>query len=240
MHGEHERHAPRHLEQPVDQRRERCTRIDVRRPVQRHDAVAAGRETQVGARRVRLDRAAHHLVAVDHDVADALDALGRHALAQQVLVTVARGRPQHVGDRVGHEPVDLFGHAPVATAQPSLEMHDRDPQLRADHRAGSGRIDVADHDDPVGLLRHRHLLVGDHHAAGLLGVRTAADLEVEMRLRHREVAEERIGHVRIVVLAGVHDRRPAPGLLRQRMVQRRDLHEVRARRRDQVDVLHRP
>jgi hypothetical protein len=47
--------------------------------------------------------------------------------------------------------------------------------------------------------------------------------------------EERIGHVRVVVLAGVDDPRAAPRLRLQRMVQRRDLHEVRARGGDEID-----
>ena len=86
-----------------------------------------------------------------------------------------------------------------------------------------------------GFSRHRHLLVGDHHAAGLLGMAAAADLEVEVRRRQPEVAEERVRHVRVVVLAGVHDLRPAPGLAGERVVERRDLHEIRPRGGDQVD-----
>ena len=37
--------------------------------------------------------------------------------------------------------------------------------------------------------------------------RAAADFEVEMRRRQAQVAEERVRHVRVVVLAGVDDAR---------------------------------
>ena len=87
-----------------------------------------------------------------------------------------------------------------------------------------------------GPLRDAHLLVGDHHAAGLLGVAAAADFEMKMRLRQAQVAEERVRHVGVVVLAGVHDARRAPGSRCERVVERRDLHEVRARRGDEMDL----
>ncbi len=87
-----------------------------------------------------------------------------------------------------------------------------------------------------GCSRCATFLVGNHDPAGLLGVAPAADLEVEMRRGQAQVPEERIRHVRVVVLARVHDRRTAPRLARQRVVQGRDLHEVGSRGRDQVDV----
>jgi hypothetical protein len=66
-------------------------------------------------------------------------------------------------------------------------------------------------------------------------VRAAAYFQVVGRLGQAEVAEERVRHVRVVVLPGVHDARGAPALTRQLVVQRRDLHEIRTRGGDQVD-----
>jgi hypothetical protein len=66
-------------------------------------------------------------------------------------------------------------------------------------------------------------------------MRAAADPQVVCGLGQEQVAEEGFGHVRVVVLTGVHDPRLAPVLARQRMVEGRHFHEVRARGGDQVD-----
>ena len=63
---------------------------------------------------VKLGIRTVHLEAVEHDVADARDPLRRNAFRQQILVTVGRGRPQHVGDGIGGDAVDFLGHRPVA------------------------------------------------------------------------------------------------------------------------------
>ena len=117
-------------------------------------------------------------------------------------------------------------------------MHDRNPGLRSYHRACGGRIDIADHDDPIGTLLGDDPFVADHDPARLLRVRAAADLEMEIRLGHAEVTEKGVRHPGVVVLAGVDNPRPAPAGSRQRMVERRDLHEIRPRRGDQVHGEH--
>src|SRR6185436_19254959 len=99
--------------------------------MQRDDTVIARLQAHRGARAVGLDLAAHNLERVDHDVADTIDLRSRHAFAREVLVGVGRWRPQYVADRVGDQAVYLFGHAPVAAAQSSLEVHHRDPELGA-------------------------------------------------------------------------------------------------------------
>ena len=151
---------------------------------------------------------------------------GRHPLRVQVGVGVPGRGPQQVADRVGDQAVDLLGHVPVAAAQPGLEVHHRDPQLCAHHGAGGGGIHVAHYDERVGALALRHSLVGDHGAAGLLGVRTAADLQMVGGVGQRQIAEEGIRHIGVVVLPGMHDAWCAPALARQLVVQGRHLHEI--------------
>ena len=209
--------------------------VDVRRPVKRHDGVVAALESHRVASAVRLDLRTHHLERVDHDVADAVDLVRGHPFAREVFVRVRGRRPEDVTDRVGHQSVDFLGHAAVAAAEPGLQVHDRNPEFGADLCAGGGRIHVAHHHDPVRLLARCHLLVRDHHPAGLLCVRAAADLEVKVRARQPEVAKKRVRHVGVVVLPGVDDLRPAPRLAGERVVERRNFHEIRACRRDEVD-----
>jgi hypothetical protein len=62
----------------------------------------------------------------------------------------------------------------------------------------------------------------------------AADLQVMRGFRQAQIPKERIRHVRIVVLAGVHKVRAAPASARKLMIERRDLHEIGSRSCDQV------
>ena len=59
-------------------------------------------------------------------------------------------------------------------------------------------------------------------------VRAGADAEEDVGLGQAELAEEDVGHLRVVVLAGVDERDLGSGLL-ERTVDGRSLHEVRAR-----------
>ena len=100
------------------------------------------------------------------------------------------------------------------------------PSFGADQGAGQGRIDVADDDDPIRTRRVAQPLVGDHHAAGLLRVAAAAHAEVMIRIGQTQIAEERIGHIGVVVLTGMHQDGTAPWLVPQPVPQRCDLHEI--------------
>ena len=71
-------------------------------------------------------------------------------------------------------------------------------------------------------------------------MRAVAHIEVDVGRGQAEVHEEGVGHVEIVVLAGVNDDGVGPGLLFERVVQRRDLHEVgpgRANEMDEHDIV---
>lgn len=139
------------------------------------------------------------------------------------------GRPQHVRYRIGHEPIDLFGHAPVSAAQAGFEVNDRYPHLCRDQRACSRRIHIADDDRPVRSGVPADILVGHHHAGGLHGMRAAADLQMVVRVWQAQITEEGIGHVRVVVLTRMHDPSGHPAFSGERMIKRRDLHEIRSR-----------
>ena len=118
-------------------------------------------------------------------------------------------------------------------------MRDRDGEFRADERAGQSRVHVADDDDPVGPLLHDDRLEVLHHGGGLLRVARASDAEVYIRLRQSEVAEERVRHLRVVVLPRVHDeRRELARAPPHRLHHGRDLHEVRTRADDVDDFEH--
>ncbi len=114
-------------------------------------------------------------------------------------------------------------------------MTNRQQQLLGGNRAGERRIDVAGDNDPIGRLVDAQRLIGDHHGRGLLRVAAAAGAEIVVRLRQGKIAKEGVRHVRVVVLTGVNENRPAPALLAQRMPQRRHFHEIGPRCDDEMD-----
>ena len=59
-----------------------------------------------------------------------------------------------------------------------------------------------------------------------VGSGSHADSEVVMGLRKSQVAKERVRHVEVVMLARVYDSGVTPVGCRQRVIKRRDLHEV--------------
>ena len=111
---------------------------------------------------------------------------------------------------------------------PMIEMGDRDQKLCADERTRESRVDIADDNRPRRPGSDTYLLVLDHYASRLRAVAAAPGTEMHVRIRQAQIREERVGHVRVVVLAGVDDSRDTPGFRCQRVIQRRDLHEVRA------------
>jgi hypothetical protein len=126
MQREDERQPLAQIAQHLEQRAERGGVVDVGRPVQRDDAVAAADVERRTGRpcRARAFARSDGLRAIgeqriDHDVADEVGALGGNAFARQVVVRRALGRVQEIGDLVGQHAVDLFGHRAVVAAQPA-------------------------------------------------------------------------------------------------------------------------
>ena len=126
--------------------------IDIGRAVHRDDRVAVFGQAKLLAVAALGDRPPQHLERVDHDIADAFDLSGATPSRREIVVGVGRRGPQQIGDRVGDEPVDLLRHRPVAAAQPGFEMGELQAEFFRDQRAGGGRVDVADNDDPAGRV----------------------------------------------------------------------------------------
>ena len=107
--------------------------------------------------------------------------------------------------------------------------------LTAASAPGERRVDVARDDDEVRTPLEQHLLEPDESLRGLLGVRSGADAEEHVGLGQAELVEKHLGHLRVVVLAGV-DERDLDSRLLERAVHGRHLHEVRTRANDEGDV----
>ena len=159
---------------------------------------------QVSVRRELAQRKCVH-----HHVADQLRALGEPLVVEVGHRRRGRGEEQ-VGQVVGHDPVALLGHAPVEGAQASFDVREPrapaivDGQLCGDDapRPGSSSCRRRRGRRPARSSRStgsRRRII----SPVIVPVRTAADLQVQRRRRHLEVAEEGRAHRVVVVLAGV-------------------------------------
>ena len=207
--------------------------VHVGRTVQGDDTIAPRLQAKVQVTLLVFDLSPQHLKGIDHDVAHPLDLLRCNSFPEQVLVGIPRRRPEDIGQNVGDQPVELFGHRPVEGPQAGLQVGDtgrrvwdwvlgtgywelvlgignRVDDFRRGDGCGHGGVHVADDHDEVGPLFHEKLFVGDHDLAGLLGVRAVPHIEVDVGRGQAEVHEEGVGHVEVVVLAGVDDDGPGP------------------------------
>ncbi len=155
-----------------------------------------------------------------------MNARFRNALGHEIAVGIRGRREQQIRKRIRDDAVDLFRHRAVAAAESGFDVPHGDAEFRGNQRSGYRRIHVAVNEDQVRPLREARLLEAFHDGGGLLRVGAGADFEVVLRMTDAEVLEERIGHVVIVVLAGVHDHMLDIRTPRQLPLQRRELHEV--------------
>ena len=105
---------------------------------------------------------------------------------------------------VGDDAVDLFGHLAVEGAQAGFDMGHRDVQLAGGQGAGEGGIGVAVNHQPVRLGFEEDFFDRFQHASGLGAMAAGADAEVVGGLGI-QFLEENVGHVLVVMLAGVDE-----------------------------------
>ena len=115
-------------------------------------------------------------------------------------------------------------------------MSDGDTHLRADQGARHRGVDVADDSHPVGSRLLADRLEADQDFRRLHGVRGRTDAQVEIGRGDPEVAEEYLGHLLVIVLAGMDKKgldSGVPGFragiaFRYPAEKRGDFHEIRA------------
>jgi hypothetical protein len=122
---------------------------------------------------------------------------------------------------VGDDAVDLFGHRPVAAAEPRLDVSDSYAAAPGRGGAREGRADVSGHDDEVGLELRECLL---ELRKGRL---SRACLQLHVRPRQRQLREEHVLQQGVVVLAGVDKALLDVPTLLECGVDGSDLHVVR-------------
>src|SRR5581483_10772011 len=231
---EEHRRRPRERRQAVERLAEQVGVVDERGAVQRDERVLAFGEPVGAPRLARARDAEMREQRVDHRVADAMNACLVDPLAREIRVRARRVRQQERAQVVREQPVVLLRHRRVEAAEARLDVRDRDVELRRGEGAGERRVDVAGDDDERRLPVEQHLLDADEGPGRLLGMRARADSEKDVGRGEAELADQDVGHLGVVVLAGMDDER-VDVRRSDRGHDGRRLHEVRPGADDEAD-----
>jgi hypothetical protein len=170
VHGKDQWHLAREFSERRDQGGQRRRVVHVGRAVQGHQPIPARLEPVPSDRVALLGPLEVGDERVDHHVADQVDLVGAVPLGLEVGHGVVAGGEEVVADTIRDDPVDLFWHGPVATAQSSFDVGNLDPCLRGDEGTTERRVHIAHHDDHVRGEFAQHRLEGGHDACRLFGV----------------------------------------------------------------------
>ena len=84
-------------------------------------------------------------------------------------------------------------------------MGHRDVQFGSRQRARDCRIGIAIHQKHIRLFRKQNVFDLHQHFAGLVAVCSGTDAQIINGLRDSKLFKKHIGHVGVIVLAGMHD-----------------------------------
>ncbi len=142
---------------------------------------------------------------IDHDVANEKDGFAGAALFEEMIDGVFFGDEEIVGDGVSEDAVDFLGHRAIEAAQAGFDVGYGNAELYGGQGDGDGGVDVADHEDEIGLAFEEDWLDASENFGGLRGVRAGADFEIDVGLGDAHLAEEDVGELFVIVLAGVNE-----------------------------------
>ena len=171
----------------------------------RHEPVAARRQSHcledpgraLGRLAVAHHRVVHHVAGQDRS--------RREPFTFQVVHRGRRGSQQQVRDVVRDDAVHFLGHPAVEAPDARLDVPHRDVELGGRQGTGHARVRVAVDHHHVGADVEQHGLELLQHLSRLTSVRPRADGQIEGGRWNVQLLEEHVGHVGVVVLAGVND-----------------------------------
>jgi hypothetical protein len=222
------RPGPRALARQVLHRthagRESPRRVDLRRAVQREHAVAALRQALGRHARACAQPRQRPAQRVGHDVPGQVHARRDHAFRAQRARGGGLARVQEVAEAIHAHAVALLRQGAFTRAQPRLDVRERNTEPPRRERTGDGAVHVPHHDDESRLEGPERRDEPGGHALGALGPRRHVR-QGRGGPGQREVAPERAGEPRVLVLARVDpEELPPPGP--RGTHERRELHEV--------------
>jgi hypothetical protein len=142
---------------------------------------------------------------IDHDIANEMDGFAGAALFEEVVDGILFGDKEIVGDGVGEDAVDLFGHGAVEAAEAGFDVGDANAEFDSSEGDGDGGIDVPDDENEMGLVLEKHGFDALKDFGRLGGVGAGTDLEIDVRRGDAHLLEEDVGEFFVVVLARVDE-----------------------------------
>src|SRR5438034_1849268 len=104
---------------------------------------------------------------------------------------------------VGHDAIDLFGHAAGKAPQTGLYVVDRNVQFRRGERAGKRGVGIPENEHAIGALLLEHGFKLLEHAPGLGAMAGGPDTQVVIGSRYLQFLKEYGRHLGIVMLTGM-------------------------------------
>src|SRR5216684_4040058 len=140
---------------------------------------------------------------IDHHVADHEDAFPGPAFFEEMRDGIFFSNKEIVGEGVGQDAVDLFGHGAVKAAESGFDVGYADTKFGGGKRDSNGGVDVAYNEHQVGFALDENGFNALQDFGGLGGVRARTDFEIHVRRGDAHLAKENVGEFLVIVLASV-------------------------------------
>src|SRR5580693_10782684 len=142
---------------------------------------------------------------IDHHVAYEVDGFAGAAFLLEILDGVFLGDEEIVGQGIGQDAIDFFGHTAVEAAEAGFDVGNGNAELYGGKRNSDRGIDVANDKNEIGLMLEQDGLDALEDFGGLHGVGTGADFQIDARRWDAHLAEENVGEGGVVMLTSVHE-----------------------------------
>ena len=118
---------------------------------------------------------------IDHNVADEIDGLAGAAFFEEMADGVLFGDEEIVGEGIREDAIDFFGHGAIETAQTSFDVGNGNAKLHGGQGNGDGGVDIADHENEIGLVIEKNGLDTLEDFGGLNSMCAGAHFKIDLR-----------------------------------------------------------
>lgn len=218
-------HVQRYLGERREDAGKRLGIVYVARPMECDQAVLCRSKPEIRDRGARSDAVKVGEQGIDHGVADEVDLISPVSLDGKVANRIGGRRQQVVTAAVDDDPVDFFGHGPVATSQASLDVGEQAPGFGRHESSPKARVDITDDDAYVGSDVAEEFFHTGHHAGSLGCLASRTHLEPIVGLADAQFFEKDLAQLGVVMLPRV-DQKDLPASRLDGIHDRLYLHEI--------------
>ena len=122
-----------------------------------------------------------------------------------MLYTIFLGDKKIVGNGVSEDAVNFLGHAAVKAAKAGFDVGDANAEFHGGERDGDGGVDISDDENEIGFAFQENGLDTFQDLGSLRSVGAGTDFEVHVGRGDAHLAEENVGKLFVIVLAGVNE-----------------------------------